>query len=150
MVRSLSLSLRRTLPFAGLACALIYGWIVAGTRPFTMAATILTAIPAVVVLAFALARPGTRQPFRAWRAAARDAYARSMRARARPRAAAGAAAWALVIGLVAVWELFNLLRLPRADHPTISSLIDTLTESRPGRFLLFLLWLGLGVEVLRR
>lgn len=147
---TLTTTLRRSLPVVAVAAALAYGWLISGTRPFTMPAAVVTAIPVVLGLAVAVVRRGRRQPFRAWRAASRDAYERSRRPATRPKVAAGVAAWAVVIGLIAVWELFNLFQLPRDDHPTISWATDLLTEYRPGRFALSLLWLALGVEVLRR
>jgi hypothetical protein len=143
-------TLRRSAPFVAVAVALAYAWLISGTRSFTMAATVVTAVPVVLGLAVAAARRGRRQPFRAWRAASRDAFERSLRPATRPKAAAGVAAWAVVIGLIAVWELVNLFQLPRGDHPTISWATDVLTEYRPGRFALSLLWFALGVEVLRR
>lgn len=147
---ALTATLRRALPVVAVAAALAYGWLLSGTRPFTTQAAALTAIPIVLGVAGAAVRRGRRQPFRAWRAESRDAYERSLRPATRPRAAAGVAAWAAVIGLIAGWELFNLFQLPRDQHPTISWATDLLTEHRTGRFALSLLWLALGVEVLRR
>jgi hypothetical protein len=147
---TLATTLRRSGPFVGVAAALAYAWLISGTRPFTTTATVVTAVPVVLGLAVAVARRGRRQPFRAWRAASRDAYERSLRPATRPKVAAGVAGWAVVIGLIVVWELVNLFQLPRDDHPTISWATDLLTEYRPGRLALALLWLALGVEVLRR
>jgi hypothetical protein len=35
------------------------------------------------------------------------------------------------------------------DHPTLSSLIDSLDGSRPGKAVTFVLWLALGILVVR-
>jgi hypothetical protein len=119
-VMTVTTTLRRALPVVALAVALVYGWLLSGTRPFTTSAAVTTAIPVALGLAVALVRRGQRQRFRAWRAESRDAYERSLRPATRPRVAAGVAAWTVVIALIAAWELFNLFQLPRDDHPRLA------------------------------
>ena len=54
-----------------------------------------------------------------------------------------------VVGL-AVWEVFSYLGSPRTAHPTMSSMLDTLTASQVGRGSAFILWLILGWYLVTR
>jgi hypothetical protein len=42
------------------------------------------------------------------------------------------------------WELYCLASLPRAQHPTLSSLLDILDATRVGKTVAFSSWLALG------
>ncbi len=42
------------------------------------------------------------------------------------------------------WELYCYLNLPRAAHPTLSSLLDMLDATRTGKIVAFASWLVLG------
>jgi hypothetical protein len=60
------------------------------------------------------------------------------------------ATWAVAIALVVAWELFCYLSAPRALHPTLSSLLDTVTGSHAGRGVAFATWLLLGTYLVTR
>lgn len=54
--------------------------------------------------------------------------------------------WSVVVSAVVVFELVNLSQGPRSRYPTISSITNELLgHSLPGRALIALGWLGLGV-----
>ena len=109
------------------------------TRPQTGAATLAVVVPAAVVLVLA----ATRRP------GGLDA------ADARPPLRRTAWAWAAVIVLAAVWELAAWLQQPAynvasEDHPTVSILLDPLTDAAAPRLLAWCCWLYLGYRTVRR
>ncbi len=61
-----------------------------------------------------------------------------------------AAPWAVLFGLLAVFEVAAYLSSPRRDHPTLSSMADALMNTHPGRAAVFALWLLLGWALLLR
>jgi hypothetical protein len=65
----------------------------------------------------------------------------------RPRRLDG---WAALSAALALWELGSFLHHPRAEHPTLSSLTNTLFQSHVARALGLLLWLGAGTRLARR
>jgi len=72
-----------------------------------------------------------------------------MAATGRP-ARTGEWVWALLAGLVGVWELQAFLQHPRRDHPTLSSLSNEFLVSPASRAIALLIWLALGVWLARR
>lgn len=61
------------------------------------------------------------------------------------------APWVLVVVAGTAWELVALIRSPRADYPTISSIISPLAGTAWWfRFLCYLLWFAAGVWLVRR
>ena len=58
--------------------------------------------------------------------------------------------WIVPVAAIVGFELFNYTRLPRHAHPTLSSLLDSLTASHPGHAVAFLAWLALGWYLVRR
>lgn len=60
------------------------------------------------------------------------------------------AGWLSLLGGVAVLELHMYRSQPRHDYPTISSITNDLVEARPARALALLLWLVLGLLLVRR
>ena len=119
---------------AGVALVAAYAALASGTHPFTDGADIVTALPlaaAVVAVAVRMrAGPG------------RDRTVGPNGPDAAPNRLA--LVWAAVALVIAGWELFCYLAGPRAAHPTLSSLLDTLDAGHGGRALCFALWLGLG------
>jgi hypothetical protein len=115
----------------------VYAAAAALTRPMTRPAAIACAIPALTVLAAACA---LRPP--------------------RPLGAGGgtrrtAAAWLVLLVLSAMWELAAWLQqpaynIPSHDHPTISLLLDPLTEQGPLRLVAWAAWLWAGWRLARR
>ena len=109
------------------AAAVAYAWWVAGLRAFTWPA--LVAVGVAGAAAIVAGTRGRRPPARL------------------PR---GTLVWAVLLALLAGWELAAYLQSPRADHPTLSSLADPVLDWRPARALAFLGWFALGVDLARR
>lgn len=60
------------------------------------------------------------------------------------------AVWLAPVAAVVAFELFNYTQLPRHAHPTLSSLLDSLTASHPGHAVAFAGWLAFGWFLARR
>jgi hypothetical protein len=61
------------------------------------------------------------------------------------------APWMTVVAAGTVWEFVALVRSPRTDHPTISSIISPLAGTQWWfRFAGYLLWFAAGVWLVRR
>jgi hypothetical protein len=123
-----------------LAAGLLYAALASLSRPLTGVAAVAVAVPAVIVLVRACRR---RPP------APRDAGRGRVGVR---RTALGGGAH---VGLAGAVELVALARQPAYDvaspeHPTISLLLDPVTEGGPLRFVAWCCWLGLGWAVTRR
>ncbi|MDQ1489866.1 MAG: hypothetical protein QOJ23_2380 [Actinomycetota bacterium] len=58
--------------------------------------------------------------------------------------------WAALSAALALWELGAFLQHPRVEHPTLSSLTNTLFQSHVARALGLLMWLGTGTRLGRR
>jgi hypothetical protein len=58
--------------------------------------------------------------------------------------------WAVLAGMVGLWELQAFLQHPRRDHPTLSSLSNDLLQSPASRVVALLIWLAAGVWLARR
>ncbi len=117
-----------------------YCWFATDLRPFTAPIDAAVAVPSLIVAGLAF-RPqsaagvGTRTSMGADREAAkwRDA-----------------APWAVLFGLLAAFEVAAYFSSPRRDHPTLSSIADSLMNTHPGRAAEFALWLLLGWALLLR
>jgi hypothetical protein len=129
-------------PRAGQVGALIAGGALAAaaaaTTPFTWEADAVTAFPLVVVAVLVVVMWPLRRP----------SLPRIAPASPRAHPFAG---WLAVLTAFIAWELVNYLaRGSRADHPTFSSMTDAVDRFRALKAVLFLLWLLLGREVVRR
>ena len=98
-----------------------YGWWVTGLPPFSAAATVAVLTSGAVV---AIASGGRR--------ATGDAAVT-------PRSAA---IWGALAAAVAAWQVSALVRHPRAEHPTLSSLANAVLDPRPVRTVAFMGWLA--------
>ena len=59
--------------------------------------------------------------------------------------------WAAVVAAGAAWELIALFRSPRADFPTISSVVSPLAGTQWWfRFVGYLVWFAAGAWLVRR
>ena len=58
--------------------------------------------------------------------------------------------WAIALALFAVLELWNFFHGSTSDSPTLSVLLDPITNDPVGRFVLALGWLGLGQGLVKR
>jgi hypothetical protein len=112
-----------------------YALFAASTTAFTRSANIATAVPIVVVVVLAVAlwplraRPLTLGPAAGhpWRA------------------------WVCVFGAVVAWEVAEYAaRGSRADHPTLSSMLDAVNRFYGLKVIVFFLWLYLGAAIVRR
>jgi hypothetical protein len=126
-------------PSSGRAVLLVvlvaYALFAASTTAFTRSANIATAVPivAVVVLAVAL-----------WPLRARPL-------KLGPAAGHPWRAWVCVFGAVVAWEVAEYAaRGSRADHPTLSSMLDAVNRFYGLKVIVFLLWLYLGAAIVRR
>ncbi len=124
-------TLPRSWPVIVLVAAVIgaYCWLATDLRPFTIPIDVAVAVPSVLVAALVWGRPASTASTTADRKATRWG---------------GAAPWAVLFGLLVVFELAAYVSSPRRDHPTLSSMADALMNTHPGRAAVFALWLLLG------
>jgi len=116
---------------AAVAAALVYAWFASAFRPFTVPEYVAVTIPLVLgAIALLHRRPADED--------GDDASRRSVWA------------WRLLLGAFLVWELMSFLSSPRADHPTVSSITDSIMSTHPGRFAMFTAWLAAGYGMFRR
>jgi hypothetical protein len=109
---------------AVVTAALGYGWVGGGLRPFTWPAMVVTTVGGLVILVAA------------WRRKYRPVTVRASRE--------GLLAWSVWLAAATGWELWALSMHPRSTHPTISSLLNGVVETHPGRSVAVLGWLALG------
>lgn len=120
----------RSLAVVAAAAAVAYAWWAAVRPPFSASAHVAVLSPAAAILGFGL-----------WQ---------GRRAPARRAAAPGALVlWGAFVAVVVGWELVNYFQHPRHDHPTLSSLLDTVDHEALRR-LFFMAWLGLGWSLAQR
>jgi hypothetical protein len=110
---------------------LVYAWMTAGLRPFTLPALAATLGGGLGAIAVGASLPR--------RSTLREGAATS-----------GGWGWAALAGAIALWELQSFLQHPRDDHPTISSLTNSLLHSQQSRMVALLVWLAAGVWLARR
>ena len=122
--------------FTALVVVLVaYALFAASTTAFTRSANIATAVPIVAVVVLAVAR---------WPLRARPL-------KLGPDAGHPWRAWVCVFGAVVVWELAEYAaRGSRADHPTLSSMLDAVNRFYGLKVIVFFLWLYLGAAIVRR
>ena len=114
---------------AGAVVLVGYTALVASVRSFTWPALALTAIAGVAVLVLTPRRTPPERSLRPER---------------------GIALWVALAAAVIAWELVAYFQSPRDDYPTLSSLLDAVEAHRPLRGALFLGWIALGRELVRR
>jgi hypothetical protein len=124
-------TLPRSRPVIVVVAAVIgaYCWFATDLRPFTIPIDAAVAVPALIVatLVWRPQRPGTSMAEERNAAKRRDA-----------------APWAVLFGLLTAFEVAAYFSSPRRDHPTLSSIADSLMNTHPGRAAEFALWLLLG------
>ena len=125
---------RRTV---GAAVCVAYGLVLSGTRPFTVPADVLVALPLAVAAGLVAWR---------WRTGRRRAPAAGVV----PGRSRWWALWASLAGAVLGWELACFARGPRHAYPTLSALLDSLDASRAGKPAAAGAWLALGWFLVRR
>ncbi len=125
----------RTWRAAGATAGLGYAAGASFTRPFTLAADVVTAVAlagAVGVAAWSIRHDGPRHLTAEGPGIGGTRWSRWW------------PLWSVPILGVTAWELYCFADLPRAQHPTLSSLIDSLDSSRVGKTVAFAAWLVLG------
>ena len=116
---------------ASAALAAGYAWVATGLRPFTLPALVATLGGGFVAILV-----GARLPRRP--------------ASLRRAVTDGGWVWFALAAAISVWELQSFLQHPRSQHPTLSSLTNTLLESHASRVVAFAGWLAGGVWLARR
>jgi hypothetical protein len=101
-----------------------YAWLGGGFRSFTWQATAATAAGAAAIVIFA------------WRCRSHRFVV--------PANRMGLLIWSAWLAAVIGWESWAFAGQPRAQHPTLSSIADALTDTRPGRAAALLAWIVLG------
>ncbi len=120
------------------ALGLGYAILASLTHPFTWGADVVTSVPLVVaalVIVWSSATTKGVDPVHRESTGARDP------------AIGGSRRWVVWLGPILAltgWELYCFFSLPRAAHPTFSSLLDIVDASRVGKTVVFALWLVLG------
>jgi hypothetical protein len=130
--------MRRPVHWLAVIAGVVYAAVATLSRPLTAAAAVAVAIPAAIVLVHSI-----RWRSRTARAAFTDPRRRT------------AAAWGAVVMLAAALELVAFSRQPAynvasPNFPTLSVLLDPLTEAGPSRFALWCCWLWAGWALARR
>lgn len=113
-----------------------YALIASSTRPFTVAADIVTAVPLAVALVLTIRTMRHRR----WSYAVASARGETDR----PPWSRRWTVWLAPIVAIGAWELYCFVSVPRVQHPTLSVLIDSLDSSRIGKTVAFASWLSLG------
>ncbi len=112
-----------------------YALFAASTTAFTRSANIATAVPIVALVVLVVAR---------WPLRARPLELG-------PDAGHPWRAWVCVFFAVVVWEVAEYAaRGSRADHPTLSSMLDAVNRFYGLKVVVFFLWLYLGAAIVRR
>jgi hypothetical protein len=101
-----------------------YAWAGGGLRSFTWPAMVWTSLGGLALLVLA--------------------WQRDVGTATTPVSREGLVAWTAWLAAATGWELWALSGQPRSTHPTISSLINILIETHPGRSVALLAWLSLG------
>jgi hypothetical protein len=131
---------RRALIVAGVVVLVGYGWWATGLRPFTWSSLAAILLPGVAMVATSPKLRTSGPSVASWYATQRQQF----NARASEHWI-----WVSVVGAIVVWQLVNFFASPRADHPTLSSMLGTV-EDHPVRLVLFVFWLALGWFLTRR
>ncbi len=108
---------------------LVFAWWATGLRPFTGIAYAVVVGAGVIAMAWGARR--RRSPVRSW-------------------PAGGLRVWtALALG-VAAWQMAAFVQHPRFQHPTLSSLANTVLDPQVVRAPALALWLVLAARLARR
>ena len=142
-------------PARGLMVSMLAGlaWWATGLEPFTSPALWVTlASGLAAVAAGRWAGPPRSAPELAGPPRSSAGWAGPPRSAAgRPVVSSGGhVVWAILAAALAAWELAAFVQLPRAEHPTLSSLANLIFGSHAVRFIAFALWLTTGFGIARR
>ncbi len=115
------------LAFVGLVAC---GWWASGLEPFSTPATVAVLAAGLVAMVVGRATGGDASPG--------DTTVRA------------AAPWIVLGSALAAWQLAAYVQHPRSDHPTLSSLTNTVLDPRPVRALALAAWLLIAGWLARR
>jgi hypothetical protein len=116
-----------------------YALVAATTSAFTGSADLVTALPIVTLAVLVIARWPWRAFPRPPRTDPRVAHPHPWRA------------WVVLFVAIVAWEVADYAaRASRADHPTLSSMLDAVDRHYGFKALVFFLWLCLGAAIVRR
>jgi hypothetical protein len=120
-----------------------YSLIAASTTPFTLPADALTGLAIVAMAVVVIVR---------WPLRTKKVRAAAAAAAATPDAGGHPyLPWLALVIVFVAWELFNyLVHGTRANHPTFSSITDAIDRFYLLKALLFLMWMGAAVVIIRR
>ena len=156
MGSALSGQARRWAPPAVAAVGLLsYAWLATALQPFTWPQRVMTGAAGTAVLVLAAYWSGRRLSLSRWWAVWHVRLLRDYNGPSPPdgrllRWRAGAFVWGSLITAIMAWELAMLFSHPRSAHPTLSALIDLVLRDHFIRFLAFVVWMALGLELARR
>jgi glucose-6-phosphate dehydrogenase assembly protein OpcA len=122
-------AMRVTTALALTPALLVYGWWATSRPPF--AATTTVAVVGAGVVSMAVG-------------------ARDRRPALPPLSVRDVALWSVLLGALAAWQLAAYLQQPRSQHPTLSSLANTMLDTHPARTLAFVAWLAGAARLARR
>jgi hypothetical protein len=111
------------------AALLGIGWWITGLRPFSFAATVAVLGAGAVAIVWGLRHGRPRRVVEHRR---------------------GLIGWAVLAVLLAGWQLAAYLRTPRSEHPTLSSMANTVLEPHPVQAVAFVAWLVVAAELAAR
>jgi hypothetical protein len=131
-VRTIPSRTRPTLVVASVAAVAIYSWFVTDLRPFTLPIEIAVIVPALLVGVLAWVVVSRRTPKNGERPSMNLPTWRA------------AGPWVALLAILACLEVAEYFSSPRSDHPTLSSMADSLSSTHAGRATLFVAWLLLG------
>jgi len=114
---------------AAVALAVGYAWVATGLRPFTLPSLVATLGGGLVAIVVGVRLP--RRP-------------------ASTRRAAAGWVWLALAMAIGLWELQSFVQHPRSQHPTLSSLTNSLLEGHASRMAAFVGWLAGGIWLARR
>jgi len=114
---------------AGLAAVTGYAWWVTGLRPFSGATTVAVVGAGMVAMAIGLTIRSTGGS---------------------TSVLPGYAGWVVLFAAVAVWQVLAFVQHPRSEHPTLSSLVNSVIDTHPARTAAFVGWLVAGMVLARR
>jgi len=115
---------------------LAYGWWAVDRQPFSRGALLALAVAVGVLIMCGEVR----------RAHAAIAVAETPTART-PRFRLAVVVWSALSVAVVAWELIALRSLPRAAHPTISSLVESAEQYHIARLGLYAAWVWFGWRI---
>ena len=118
---------------ASVAAIAICSWLITYLRPFTVPIEIAVIVPALLVAVLA------------WRVVDRRTLKSGEPPSINRPIWRAAGPWLALLAILSGLEIAEYFSSPRSDHPTLSSMADSLSSTHAGRATLFVAWLLLGV-----